>query len=524
MMNDIEIAKKFKKENIINIGEKLNINNLELYGNYKAKVNFKEIKNKKEGKLVLVTAITPTKMGEGKTTVSIGLADSLNYLGKKVCLALREPSMGPVFGVKGGATGGGYAQIVPMEDINLHFNGDFHAITAANNLLCSAIDNHIFQGNKLKINKDSICFNRCLDINDRILRNITLENREDHFQITAASEIMTILCLAKDYNDLKNRLDNILIGFDYDSKPIYAKSLNITGSLLVLLKDAMKPNLVQTLYNTPALIHGGPFANISIGCNSLIATKTALKLADIVVTEAGFGSDLGAEKFLNIKCRVGNLKPNCIVLVVTTKAINYNGLENLEAHLDNLKLFNIPIIVAINKFEDDKDEDIEIIKNYCKNKNISVKITTAYKNGNMGSLDLAKEVIEKVKNKNSLKYLYKLNDSIEEKIKVLANKIYHAKEIEYSKEATKQLKIINELKLNNLPICIAKTQYSISDDAKKIGYPKNYKIFVKNIKIYSGASFIVVLLGDILTMPGLPKVPNYEKIYLNKKEEIKGIF
>ena len=523
-MTDIDIASKYKMKNIEEIGKKLNLKDLDLYGKYKAKINFENIKNKKLGKLILVTAITPTKMGEGKTTVSIGLCDALNSLGKKACLALREPSMGPVFGVKGGATGGGKSQIVPMEDINLHFNGDFHAITAANNLLCAAIDNHIFQDNKLNIDPKTICFNRCLDVNDRILRNIKLENREEHFQITAASEIMTILCLAKDYKDLQKRLDNILVGFTFDKKPVYAKDLKVSSALAVILKEALKPNLVQTLYGNPAIVHGGPFANISIGCNSLIATKTALKLSDIVVTEAGFGSDLGAEKFLDIKCRAGSLKPNAIVLVVTCRALQFSGLENLQAHLDNLQQFSVPIVVAINKFNNDKEEDINKIIDFCNENNVDAKVTTAYINGDKGAQELALKVLEKIKLKNNFHYLYKTSDTIEDKLLTLVEKIYHANKIEYSSEALKKIEIIKKIGKENLPICVAKTQYSISDDSNKIGYPKDYPIYVKDIKIYSGAEFIVVLLGNILTLPGLSKKPAFENIKLDKNNNIKGIF
>lgn len=549
-MTDIEIAHSINKKNIIEIANKLGIDNdaLELYGNYKAKIDYKKIKSENEGNLILVTAISPTPYGEGKTTVSIGLSDALNILEKKAMLALREPSLGPVFGMKGGATGGGYSQIVPMEDINLHFTGDFHAITAANNLLCSAIDNHLFFGNELNIDPDTISFSRCLDINDRALRKVEIglsmqkeTKRYEHFNITAASEIMTLFCLANDEKDLKNRLDEIVIGYTYDEKPVTAKDLKITGSMLTLLKEAIKPNLVQTLEGTPALVHGGPFANIAHGCNSVIATKTALKLVDYVVTEAGFGSDLGAEKFLDIKCQSSGLKPSAIVLVATLKALKYNGgvekddilkenpdallkgCENLKAHIENLKTYNIPLIVCLNKYDTDTETEIELVKEFCKKYDVLVETSTAYTDGGKGATNLANSVLKIIDNKRELMHPYNLNDNITTKIENLATTIYHAKKVNYTKEALSNIKKLENTKYEFLPICVAKTQYSLSDDAKKLGNPRDFEITVRDIILYAGAGFITILLGDIMTMPGLPKNPNYEKINI-ENGEIVGLF
>lgn len=472
-MTDIEIAHSINKKNIIEIANKLGIDNdaLELYGNYKAKIDYKKIKSENEGNLILVTAISPTPYGEGKTTVSIGLSDALNILEKKAMLALREPSLGPVFGMKGGATGGGYSQIVPMEDINLHFTGDFHAITAANNLLCSAIDNHLFFGNVLNIKPDTISFSRCLDINDRALRKVEIglsmqkeTKRYEHFNITAASEIMILFCLANDEEDLKNRLDEIVIGYTYDEKPVTAKDLKITGSMLTLLKEAIKPNLVQTLEGTPALVHGGPFANIAHGCNSVIATKTALKLVDYVVTEAGFGSDLGAEKFLDIKCQSSGLKPSAIVLVATLKALKYNGgvekddilkenpdallkgCENLKAHIENLKTYNIPLIVCLNKYDTDTETEIELVKEFCKKYDVLVETSTAYTDGGKGAINLANSVLKIIDNKRELMHPYNLTDNIPTKIEKLATIIYHAKKVNYTKEALSNIKKLENTK------------------------------------------------------------------------------
>jgi len=549
-MTDIEIARSINKKNIIEIANKLGIDNdaLELYGNYKAKIDYKKIKSENEGNLILVTAISPTPYGEGKTTVSIGLSDALNILEKKAMLALREPSLGPVFGMKGGATGGGYSQIVPMEDINLHFTGDFHAITAANNLLCSAIDNHLFFGNELNIDPDTISFSRCLDINDRALRKVEIglsmqkeTKRYEHFNITAASEIMTLFCLANDEKDLKNRLDEIVIGYTYDEKPVTAKDLKITGSMLTLLKEAIKPNLVQTLEGTPALVHGGPFANIAHGCNSVIATKTALKLVDYVVTEAGFGSDLGAEKFLDIKCQSSGLKPSAIVLVATLKALKYNGgvekddilkenpdallkgCENLKAHIENLKTYNIPLIVCLNKYDIDTETEIELVKEFCKKYDVLVETSTAYTDGGKGATNLANSVLKIIDNKKELMHPYNLTDNITTKIEKLATTIYHAKKVNYTKEALSNIKKLENTKYEFLPICVAKTQYSLSDDAKKLGNPHDFEITVRDIILYAGAGFITILLGDIMTMPGLPKNPNYEKINI-ENGEIVGLF
>jgi len=548
-MNDIDIARSRKMEPISRIGKKLGIESaLEYYGNYKAKIEYDNILRKEDGNLVLVTAISPTPYGEGKTTVSIGLADALNKMNKNAVLALREPSMGPVFGLKGGATGGGYSQVVPMEDINLNFTGDFHAITTANNLLSAAIDNHLYQGNNLNINPERICFNRVMDMNDRALRliNVGMSSsretiRKDKFQITAASEIMTILCLANDLNDLKRRLDQILVGYTYDDEPIYAKDLKVSGAMSVVLKDAIKPNLVQTLEHTPAIIHGGPFANIAHGCNSIIATKTALKLGDYVITEAGFGSDLGGEKFLDLKCPKGNLTPNAIVLVTTIKALKYNGgvskeeisLPNLEAikrgicnlqvHLENMKKYMVPVVVCLNKFESDNEEEIKFIKDFCHEKNAFFAISNAYKNGGEGALELAKEVVKACSLDNNFRPLYDECAPIKEKVMILAKEIYRANNVEYSELALKQISEIEKLGRDKLPICIAKTQYSITDDANLLGAPLGSTIHVREVKLYNGAEFITLLLGNIMTMPGLPKAPAYEDIHL-ENGNIKGIF
>lgn len=543
-MNDIEIARGCKKLDIREIAKKLGIedNNIELYGRYKAKINFNEINSRKEGKLILVTSINPTPYGEGKTTVSIGLNDGLNKLGKSSIAVLREPSLGPVFGIKGGATGGGYSQVVPMEDINLHFTGDFHAITSANNLIAAAIDNHIYFGNELEIDTDKILFKRCLDVNDRALRHVSLSNREEEFNITAASEIMSVLCLSVDFNDLKRRLSNILVAISKDGKPIRCHDLKLEGSLAVLLKDAIKPNLVQSLENNPVIIHGGPFANIAHGCNSIIATKLGLGLADYVVTEAGFGSDLGAEKFLDIKCRVAGLKPSCIVIVATIKAIKYNGgvskedilkkdLEairegvcNLEAHIDNMKLYTDNIVVTLNKYDTDTEEEINYIRDFVIGKSVNFAVNNSYLEGGNGSVELAREVVKVVSQDNDFKLLYDSNLSIREKIEVIAKKIYHAGKVNYSSEALEKIAYYEKLGCNNYPVCIAKTQYSLSDDAKKLGSPRDFSIIVRDVNVYMGAEFIVVYLGNIMTMPGLSRHANYENIDIDDKYEIKGLF
>ena len=521
-MTDIEIARSKTMLPIEQIAKKMGIEQkIETYGRYKAKIMDLDEKGPK-GKLILVTATNPTPYGEGKTTVSIGLTDALCSLSKNAGCALREPSLGPVFGLKGGATGGGYAQVVPMEDINLHFTGDFHAITSANNLLASAIDNHIYQGNKLKIKE--VRFKRCIDLNDRSLRKINIESREDNFQITAASEIMTVFCLAESLMDLKTRLGKIIIGYDENNNEIYAKDLKIEGALTALLKDAFHPNLVQTLENNPVLIHGGPFANIAHGCNSIVSTKMALSLFDYVVTEAGFGSDLGAEKFLDIKCRKADLNPSVVVLVTTIKALEYNGgLENLEAHIENLKKFNVNIIVALNKYETDKNEKIEEIKEFCKITEVMFSTVTSYQDGGKGSLDLARKVLELINEEKELKYIYELTDSPKEKIEKVARDIYHAENINYEEKAIEKLSRLSEQE-KKYPICIAKTQYSLSDDAKKLGYPKNFTITVRNIDVLNGSEMIVVYLNNILTMPGLSNNPNYEKITVTEEGNIEGIF
>lgn len=527
-MTDIEIAHSVELKKITEVAKSLGIeDNLELYGNYKAKINTNDIKGE-YGKLILVTATSPTPFGEGKTTVSIGLLDAMCKLGIKTSSSLREPSLGPVFGIKGGATGGGHSQVIPMEDINLNFTGDFHAITAANNLICAAIDNHIFQGNALNIDESRIVFNRCLDVNDRALKDITIHSknyeRKEKFDITAASEIMAILCLAKDIDDLKNKLDNILIAYTKDNKPLFASSLNITGSLLVLLSDAIKPNLVQTLEHNPVIIHGGPFANIAHGCSSVIATTTSLKLSDYCITEAGFGSDLGALKFFDIKCRANNLMPYATVLVTTIKALKYNGHDNLnegtsnlKAHIDILKHMTKNIVVCLNKFDNDTEEDIEFVRAYCKEQNVKFAVSTAYKDGGAGAIDLANEILS-IDTKEEYKTLYDVNSSMKTKIESIIKNIYKASKINYTDESLDTIKMLEENNLDKLPICIAKTQYSISDDKDNLGNPENYEVTVKNIKLYNGAGFITIYLGSIITMPGLPKSPNYERIYLENNE------
>ncbi len=549
-MTDIEIARSITPKNITEVAKDLNIENyIETYGKSKAKISLDILNNNgKKSKLILVTAINPTPMGEGKTTVSISLSDALNKLGKKSILALREPSLGPVFGIKGGAAGGGYAQVIPMEEINLHFTGDFHAITTANNLLCSIIDNHIYQGNNLKIAK--VIFKRCLDLNDRQLRVINtglseeknIVSRMDGFDITAASEIMAILCLSKDLNDLKRRLGNIVIGYDSNGKEITAHDLKAEGAMTVLLKDAIKPNLVQTLEGNPAIIHGGPFANIAHGCNSIIATNIAMTLGDYTVTEAGFGADLGAEKFLDIKCRKASLNPDAVVLVATIRSLKYHGglskeditkedikslekgLSNLYKHINNLKeVYGLNVVVAINKFHNDTDREIEYLSQSLRENNISFAVTTGYSSGSDGSLDLAKKVIEAANKDNHFKFIYEDSDDIKTKIFKVANKIYGAEEVEYTKEAEKEIEIIEKNGHSNLPICIAKTQYSLSDDPKNLNCQDKFNIHVKETVLKAGAEFIVVLTGKIMTMPGLPKIPNSENIDIINNQ-IEGIF
>ena len=553
-MSDIQIARKANLKNILEITEKLKIDDkyINQHGKYKAKISYdiySKIKNNKNGKLILVTSINPTPMGEGKTTVSIGLADAINRINKNVILTLREPSLGPVFGLKGGATGGGYAQVAPMEDINLHFTGDIHAITSANNLLSAMIDNHIYFGNKLKFKK--VIWKRCLDLNDRALRKVEINLEEgkkyvpriDGFDISVASEIMAILCLAKDLDDLKNRLSNIIVGYNDMEEPIYAKDLKAEGAMLVLLKEAFNPNIVQTLENTPAIIHGGPFANIAHGCNSIIATKMALKLSDYVVTEAGFGADLGAEKFLDIKCRIGNIKPDATVCVATVKALKYHGgmpkeelkeesieylkigINNLFKHIDNLKnKFNLNVIVAINKFDTDTENEINFLTEKLNENNIENSIVEAWGKGSKGAIDLAQKVVKLCDIQSDLNYIYDLNDDICTKINKISKKIYGADEVEFSEESKKNIEKINSLGYGNLPVCIAKTQYSFSDDPKNLKCDKPFKIHIKDIILKNGAKFIVALAGNIYTMPGLPEKPAAEEIGLDENNDIIGIF
>ena len=536
-MTDIEIARSINPKNVTEVAKELGIEDkIELYGNDKAKISLDLLNKKRNSKLVLVTAINPTPMGEGKTTVSISLNDALCKLGKKSILALREPSLGPVFGIKGGATGGGYAQVIPMEDINLHFTGDFHAITTANNLLCSVIDNHIYQGNALNI--DKVIFKRCLDLNDRQLRVINTglsgekntKERIDGFDITAASEIMAILCLSKDLNDLKRRLGNIVIGYDTKEKEITARMLKVDGAMTVLLKDAIKPNLVQTLEGNPCIVHGGPFANIAHGCNSVIATNIAMSLGDITITEAGFGADLGAEKFLDIKCRNINTHPDAVVLVATIRSLKYHGgmpkediakesidylekgMNNLYRHIHNLKeVYGLNVVVAINKFSNDTDKEINFLEEKLNKIDVDYAVTNGYSLGSDGSIDLARKVLDNINKPNNFNYAYDINDSIKEKIYKVSTKIYGAKDVEYSDVALEKLSLLEE-KYNNIPICIAKTQYSLSDDPKNLDPKEDYNIHVTDLVLKTGAEFIVVLTGDIMTMPGLPKVPNSENI------------
>ena len=553
-MSDIQIAKKANLKNILEITKGLNINDeyISQYGKYKAKISYNlysSIKNNKNGKLILVTSINPTPMGEGKTTVSIGLADAIKRINKNVILTLREPSLGPVFGLKGGATGGGYAQVAPMEEINLHFTGDIHAITSANNLLSAMIDNHIYFGNKLRFKE--VVWKRCLDLNDRALRKIEINLEEgkkyvpriDGFDISVASEIMAILCLATDLNDLKIRLANIIVGYNDVGNPIYAKDLKAEGAMLVLLKEAFNPNIVQTLENTPAIIHGGPFANIAHGCNSVISTKMALKLSDYVVTEAGFGADLGAEKFLDIKCRVGDIKPDITVCVATIKALKYHGgmskesleeesleyleigINNLFKHIDNLKnKFNLNVIVAINKFNTDSEREIEFLIEKLNKINIETSLVEAWEKGSKGAMDLAQKVVKICNVQSDLNYIYNLDDDIYTKINKIAKQIYGADGVDFSEESRKNIEKINSLGYGDLPVCIAKTQYSFSDDPKNLKCDVPFKIHIKNVMIKSGAKFIVALAGNIYTMPGLPEKPAAETIGLDENNDIIGIF
>ena len=556
MKSDIEIAQEAELVHIKKVAEKLGISEdeLEFYGKYKAKISdelWESVKDREDGKLVLVTAINPTPAGEGKTTTSIGLGEAMALLGKKAVLALREPSLGPCFGIKGGAAGGGYAQVVPMEDLNLHFTGDFHAITSANNLLAALLDNHIQQGNQLGIDPRQVVWKRCMDMNDRALRNIVIGLgskmdgmvREDHFIITVASEIMAVLCLADNMEDLKRRLGRIIVAYSFDGTPITADDLHATGSMAALLKDAIKPNLIQTLEHNPAIVHGGPFANIAHGCNSVRATKTALKLGDIAITEAGFGADLGAEKFFDIKCRKAGLKPDAVVLVATIRALKYNGgvpkadlakedleslkkgIVNLEKHIENLQKFGVPVVVTLNSFVTDTKEEIAFVENFCKERNCEFALSEVWEKGGEGGIELAKKVLDTLEYKEAhFKPLYDDEMSLMDKIKTIATEIYGADDVTYSKAALKELKHIEEMGMGNFPVCMAKTQYSLSDDASKLGRPTGFTVNVREVYVSAGAGFVVAITGSIMTMPGLPKVPAANNIDVTNDGVITGLF
>lgn len=555
MLSDIEIAQNAKMKDITEIAQNLGIlpSELEPYGHYKAKINdsvFDRLHEKKDGKLVLVTAVNPTPAGEGKTTVSIGLGEAMNKIGKKTIVALREPSLGPVFGIKGGAAGGGYSQVVPMEDINLHFTGDMHAITSANNLMCAMLDNSLQQGNELNIDPRRIQIKRCLDMNDRALRNIIISlggklngvPREDHFCITVASEVMAVLCLSSDIFDLKKRLGNILVAYTYDGQPVYCRDIKADGAMTVLLKEAIKPNLVQTLENTPAIMHGGPFANIAHGCNSVRATKTALKLADYAVTEAGFGSDLGAEKFLDIKCRFASVKPSCIVLVSTVRSMKYNGgvakenlkeenldalkkgSENLGAHIDNLKKYGVPVVVAINHFYADTQAEIDYIEQYCKDRGADFAVTKCFAEGGAGSIELAEKVVEACEKENNFHYLYDIDMPLYDKIETIAREIYGADGVDYTKEARASLDEFIKLGADKMPVCMAKTQYSLSDNPKLLGRPHGFRITVSSASLSNGAGFVVCQTGSVMTMPGLSKSPAAYRIDIDENGNTVGLF
>ena len=552
---DLEIAQECKMEHIRDIAAKIGVGeeDLEYYGNYKAKVSLDLLhrnEDKEDGKLILVTAINPTKAGEGKSTTTVGLGDALNRMGKKTMIALREPSLGPVFGLKGGAAGGGYAQVVPMEDINLHFTGDMHAITTANNLISACLDNHIHQGNELDIDIENITWKRCLDMNDRTLRHITIGQgpkangveRVDGFNITVASEVMAVLCLSTSLMDLKERLGNMLVAFNSKKEPIYVKDLGIEGALAMVMKDAIKPNMVQTLEHNPVLIHGGPFANIAHGCNSILATRTCLKLADYTVTEAGFGADLGAEKFLDIKCRFGGLKPNAVVIVATIRALKQHGnvayedlkdenveamltgCENLAKHIDTVKQFGLPYIVAINEFASDTPAEVEALQNWCKEHQHPMSLSQVWAKGGEGALDLANQLVELCAEENSYAPLYEVEQSIEEKITAIATRVYGAEEVAFTEEAKEQIALYTSLGWDKMPICMAKTQMSLSDDAKVYGAPKNFTITVRELRPSLGAGFLVALTGKILTMPGLPKMPAANNMDIDEKGHIEGLF
>lgn len=556
MKTDIQIAQEATMKPIKEIAASIGIqeDDLELYGKYKAKISDELInrsKNNPDGKLILVTAINPTPAGEGKTTTSVGLGQAFGKLGKKAIIALREPSLGPCFGIKGGAAGGGYAQVVPMEDLNLHFTGDFHAITSANNLLAALLDNHIQQGNELGIDPRQIVWKRCLDMNDRVLRNIVVGLgskmdgmvREDHFVITVASEIMAILCLAEDMADLKARLGRIIVAYTFDGKPVTADQLQATGSMAALLKDALKPNLIQTLEHTPALVHGGPFANIAHGCNSVRATKTALKLADYVITEAGFGADLGAEKFFDIKCRMAGLKPDAVVLVATIRALKYNGgvkkdalseenlealkkgIVNLEKHIENLQKYKVPVVVTLNSFITDSKAEIEFVQNFCEERGCEFAISEVWEKGGEGGIALANKVLKTLEEKEShFEVLYPDEFSLKEKIETIAKEIYGAKGVNYSPQASKQLAKLTELGFGNMPVCMAKTQYSLSDDPSLLGRPEDFEISIREAYVSAGAGFVVVLTGAVMTMPGLPKKPAAFGINVDENDKITGLF
>ena len=556
MKTDIQIAQEAKMANIKDVAALLDIteDDLELYGKYKAKLSdelLAKLEGKKDGKLVLVTAINPTPAGEGKTTTSVGLGQAMGVLGKKACLALREPSLGPCFGIKGGAAGGGYAQVVPMEDLNLHFTGDFHAITSANNLLAAMLDNHIQQGNLLGIDPRQIVWKRCLDMNDRVLRNIVVGLgakadgmvREDHFVITVASEIMAILCLANDMHDLKDRLSKIIVAYTFEGKPVTAGDLQATGAMAALLKDALKPNLIQTLEHTPAIVHGGPFANIAHGCNSVRATKASMKLADITITEAGFGADLGAEKFFDIKCRMAGLKPDAVVLVATIRALKYNGgvpktdltaenldalkkgIVNLEKHIENLQKYNVPVVVTLNSFITDTDAETNFVKEFCEARGCEFAISEVWEKGGQGGVELAKKVLNVLENKESnFKPLYEDDLSLKDKISKVATEIYGAKDVSYSPAAERELKRITDLGMGNFPVCMAKTQYSLSDDPTKLGRPEGFTLNVREVYASAGAGFVVAVTGSIMTMPGLPKQPAANNIDVTDDGVITGLF
>lgn len=556
MLSDIEIAQAAEMQPIVKIAEKLSMDadDLELYGKYKAKLPLslcEKYRDRPDGKLILVTAINPTPAGEGKTTVTVGLGEAMQKIGKNAVIALREPSMGPVFGVKGGAAGGGYAQVVPMEDINLHFTGDMHALTAANNLLCAVIDNHLQQGNELGIDPRRILLKRCLDMNDRALRNVVVGlggkingvPREDNFMITVASEVMAILCLASDIDDLKTRLGNILVAYTYAGEPVFARDLQCVGAMAALLKDAIKPNLVQTLENTPALMHGGPFANIAHGCNSVTATKLGLKLADYCITEAGFGADLGAEKFLDIKCRFAGLKPSCIVIVATIRALKYNGgvakadlgaenvealkkgIVNLKTHIENMQKYGVPAVVAINRFGTDTDAEIAVIEEFCREMGVEVSLTEVFAKGGEGGMDLAKKVCKTIDEKPSNYHpLYDTALSIPEKLETIAKEIYRADGVTFTAQAKKNLAEIEALGKGDLPVCVAKTQYSLSDNPALLGAPRGFTLTVRELRLSAGAGFVVALTGDIMTMPGLPKVPAAYNIDVDSDGNISGLF